>query len=71
MKGIGPKPLTLVLPYVTTVGELRSLVEEAKDRPGEFEIRTAFPNRVYKDKEESLEDAGLVPNASVNVRFWK
>mmetsp|Transcript_21636 Transcript_21636/g.43213 ORF Transcript_21636/g.43213 Transcript_21636/m.43213 type:complete len:628 (+) Transcript_21636:77-1960(+) len=71
VKGCSSKPLTFTLGYDATVGRLRSLIEAAKDRPGEFEIRTAFPNRVYEDESATLEEAGLVPNASLNVRFLK
>ena len=33
-----------------------------------FVLRTAFPNKAYEDKGQTLEQAGLVPNARMMVR---
>jgi hypothetical protein len=35
---------------------------------GDYEIRTAFPNRAYDDATQSLRDAGLTPNAALILR---
>jgi hypothetical protein len=35
---------------------------------GDFTLRTAYPNRAYSDRSQSLEAAGLVPNAVLMLR---
>ena len=65
------KTLIVKLGYKDTVGDLAQHVDSEKVAPAKFELRTAFPNRAYTDMEETLEDAGLVPNASLNVRYIK
>jgi hypothetical protein len=53
------------------VGELRGHIEtELGEGGGQFEIRTAHPNKTYAD-DETLVDAGLCPNAAIIVRILK
>ena len=55
--------------FADTVGELaRAVARHLKISTDDFELRTAFPNRSYTDVSESLEAAGLVPNATLMLR---
>ena len=65
------KTLIVKLGYRDTIGDLVHHVDTEKIAPGAFELRTAFPNKSYVDMDETLENAGLVPNASLNVRYIK
>jgi hypothetical protein len=35
---------------------------------GTYEVRTAVPNRAYTDLTQTLQDAGLTPNATLMLR---
>ncbi len=35
---------------------------------GDYERRTAIPNKSYDDSAQTLRDAGLIPNATLMVR---
>lgn len=64
--GVAPQRLLLKMRFDDTVGELRHEIDKA--RGGDcyaYEIRTAFPNRLYADATQTLEDAGLTPNATL------
>jgi hypothetical protein len=65
------KTLVLKLPYSATVNTLRNHIVNEWNVQGQFEVRTAMPNRSYDDFSETLVDAGLCPNAAVNVRMLK
>lgn len=64
--GQGKRALLLKMEFTDTVGDLQTAVAShvsmGKD---EFELRTSFPNKAYKDPEETLEAAGLTPNATL------
>jgi UBX domain-containing protein 11 len=64
----GKQTLIIKLRYTDTIGTLRSFVRERRMDDKVFELRTAFPNRAYVDDEETLQHAGLTPNAVVMVR---
>ena len=52
-----------------TIGEVEAALAGAgAGAVGRFELRTAFPNKVYTDPAESLHQAGLVPNAVMMLR---
>jgi hypothetical protein len=78
----GQPSIQLRLGYSVTVGEvIRLIAERAPDletsvfsttnggstKP-KYELRTAYPNRAYTDAEQTLEEAGLVPNAALVLR---
>ena len=62
----GSKTLIVKLQYTDTVGDLRDFID--KHKSGAYEIRTNFPNKIYGDFSVSLEEAGLVPSATLHVR---
>ncbi|KAL5253431.1 hypothetical protein ACHWQZ_G013274 [Mnemiopsis leidyi] len=62
----GSKTLIVKLQYSDTVSDLRDFIDQHKT--GAYEIRTTFPNKIYRDFSESLEEAGLIPSATLHVR---
>ncbi|GMI05101.1 hypothetical protein TrVE_jg12249 [Triparma verrucosa] len=65
------KTLVIKMNYNDTIADLIEEVDREKVRPGRFEIRTAFPNKAYLVGGETIEEAGLVPNASLMVKYLK
>eukprot|EP00948_MAST-09A_sp_MAST-9A-sp1_P000254 g254.t1 len=59
--------------FTDSVGTLyenvKTFLEQSMSITRTFEIRSTFPKRTYIDKEETLRDAGLVPNAAL-VLTW-
>ena len=57
-----------------TVGDLRRRVQRSRGGGGgeqgdvDFEIRSAFPARSYTNMEETLEEAGLTPSATLFIK---
>ena len=65
----GERPLLLKMRFADTVGDLAMVVARHLNvSADDFELRTAFPNRAYADVSETLEEAGLVPNATLMLR---
>mgnify|MGYP001988035683 CR=1 FL=1 len=65
----GARPLLLKMGFGETVGELHDAVaKHLKLDADDFELRTSFPNRAYSDKAETLQQAGLTPNAALMLR---
>lgn len=67
----GLKTYVLKLPYWATIQDVRSALD--KHRVGvegtlHYELRSTFPPRTYDDLQQTLEDAGLVPNATLFLR---
>lgn len=63
----GKKTVIVKLQYSNTIGDLRSFINE-HHKKGLYEIRTTFPNKKYDRQSETLEDAGLVPSATLHIR---
>ncbi len=65
----GERVLEIRLAYTATVGDLRrriiQYIKESKidQIKTSFQIRSSFPNREYNDDAQTLEAAGLTPNA--------
>jgi hypothetical protein len=64
----GRQTLVVKLRYTDTVGDLLEYVERYRAKEGGFQLVTAFPRRAYTDPEQTLQDAGLVPNAKLMIR---
>jgi len=62
----GTKTLIVKLQYTDTIGDLREFIK--KHKSGLYEIRTTFPNKIFSRLSESLEEAGLVPSATLHIR---
>ncbi|CAG9466770.1 unnamed protein product [Pedinophyceae sp. YPF-701] len=58
----------LKMAATATIGQLRSKLDILRVPQGPYEIRSAFPPRAYSDLAETLEAAGLVPNATLFAR---
>jgi hypothetical protein len=61
------------LRYDSTVADLRRALDAHRTQTPEFagvgyQIRSAFPAKVYADQQETLEAAGLIPNAALFLR---
>ncbi|KAM8796001.1 UBX domain-containing protein 11 [Eudromia elegans] len=55
--------------FTETIGDLRQHLARARGGDSEsYEIISTFPQRVYVDNAQSLQDCGLVPNASLLLR---
>jgi len=64
--GGGAKKLVVKMFYHNTIKELTSHLEQHVDDAADTHVlRTAFPPKVYTDPSETLEHAGLVPNATL------
>uniref|UniRef100_A0A8C2MUA8 UBX domain-containing protein 11 n=1 Tax=Cricetulus griseus TaxID=10029 RepID=A0A8C2MUA8_CRIGR len=65
----GEQAFLLMMRPEDTVGDLRSLLAQARDMdPATFEIFSTFPPMVYQDDTLTLQAAGLVPNATLLLR---
>eukprot|EP01050_Picozoa_sp_SAG11_P007760 SAG11_NODE_657_length_7898_cov_13.699320_9_plen_251_part_00 len=54
-----------------TIGEVEDALKPHVDCGGgafSFVLRTAFPNKVYSERAQTLEQAGLIPNAVMMLR---
>lgn len=60
--------LIIKLKFDDTIGTLRDLVDKYRKDQSTYEIRTAFPSRVYHDPKITLRAAGLIPNATMFLK---
>lgn len=63
----GRQKILVKLFFTDTVGDLRRAIDQYRQKDDPYQIRTAYPNRAYEDDDETLEEAGLVPNAAVRL----
>jgi hypothetical protein len=76
VKGMdGRRMYALTLRASDTVGKLRAYLKRATEEDEDdknvglgFEIRGAYPPRAYADDDETLMEAGLVPNAALLLK---
>uniref|UniRef100_A0A8C4JPM2 UBX domain-containing protein 11 n=1 Tax=Dromaius novaehollandiae TaxID=8790 RepID=A0A8C4JPM2_DRONO len=55
--------------FTETIGDLRQHLAHTRGGDSEsYEIISTFPQRVYADNSQSLQDCGLIPNASLLLR---
>lgn len=70
----GKQTYIVKLKYDDNIGELRKCINQhlkgsgGGQKPGPYEIRSAFPARAYTDEVETLRQAGLIPNATLFLR---
>uniref|UniRef100_A0A6J0UDV2 UBX domain-containing protein 11 isoform X1 n=1 Tax=Pogona vitticeps TaxID=103695 RepID=A0A6J0UDV2_9SAUR len=65
----GEKTYVIKMAYAETIGDLRRYLAQNRGEETEpYEILSTFPNRVYDDNLMTLEECGLVPNASLLLR---
>lgn len=60
--------LLMKMRFGDTIGTALMLIAKERKSEGPFELRSAFPVRGYSEKNETLQDAGLIPNASLFIR---
>lgn len=56
-----------VLPFLLLCKSV-SIICACRMMEGEYELRTAIPNKCYDDPAQTLRDAGLIPNAILMIR---
>ncbi|UPQ99722.1 UBX domain-containing protein [Chloropicon primus] len=64
----GMQTYVLKLPYWATIRDVRkALNSHRQDKGGKdkYVLRSAFPPQIYNDERKTLEEAGLVPNATL------
>lgn len=68
----GEMTYILKMKFTDCIRDVRSHIDAArpKDAPP-YEIKTSFPNRVYDDPNASLQECGLVPNATLHLLVKK
>ncbi|KAA0147468.1 hypothetical protein FNF29_07314 [Cafeteria roenbergensis] len=64
----GRQTLVVKLRYDDTVGDLRAYVDRYRAKSSSYDLVTAFPRRAYTDASQTLQDAGLVPNAKLMIQ---
>ncbi|PFX28784.1 UBX domain-containing protein 11 [Stylophora pistillata] len=66
------KTYILKMKFTDCIRDVRSHVDAArpKDAPP-YDIKTSFPNRVYDDPNATLQECGLVPNATLHLLVKK
>ncbi|RMX52794.1 hypothetical protein pdam_00021372, partial [Pocillopora damicornis] len=68
----GEMTYILKMKFTDCIRDVRSHVDAVrpKDAPP-YEIKTSFPNRVYDDPNATLQECGLVPNATLHLLVKK
>lgn len=68
----GEMTYILKMKFTDCIRDVRSHIDAArpKDAPP-YEIKTSFPNRVYDDPNATLQECGLVPNATLHLLVKK
>ncbi|XP_053254678.1 UBX domain-containing protein 11 isoform X1 [Podarcis raffonei] len=65
----GEKTYIIKMPFTETIGDLRQHLAQSRGEEMEpYEIISTFPYRVYNNNFMTLEECGLVPNASLRLQ---
>ncbi|XP_009575199.1 PREDICTED: UBX domain-containing protein 11, partial [Fulmarus glacialis] len=65
----GEQTYVVKMLFTDTIGDLRQHLAHARGGDsGSYEIISTFPQRVYTDNSRSLQECGLIPNASLLLR---
>ncbi|XP_036303650.1 UBX domain-containing protein 11 isoform X3 [Pipistrellus kuhlii] len=65
----GEQAFLLMMQPEDTIRDVKALLAEARGMdPNAFEIFSAFPPKVYREDQLTLQEAGLVPNANLLLR---
>ncbi|NXQ84898.1 UBX11 protein, partial [Nyctibius grandis] len=65
----GEQTYILKMLFTETIGDLRQHLAHARGGDSDsYEIISTFPQRVYTDNSRSLQECGLIPNASLLLR---
>ena len=65
------KTYVLKLPYWATIRDVRNALDKHRNNEEgdqNYILRSAFPPRSYEDLDESLQEAELVPNATLFLK---
>uniref|UniRef100_A0A8C8AAJ6 UBX domain-containing protein 11 n=1 Tax=Otus sunia TaxID=257818 RepID=A0A8C8AAJ6_9STRI len=65
----GEQTYVVKMLFTETIGDLRQLLAHARGGDSDsYEIISTFPQRAYADNSRSLQECGLIPNASLLLR---
>ncbi|XP_061453858.1 UBX domain-containing protein 11 isoform X2 [Rhineura floridana] len=64
----GEKTYIIKMPFTETIGDLRKHLARSRGEVEPYEIISTFPYRVYNNNSMTLEECGLVPNASLRLQ---
>uniref|UniRef100_A0A8D0F3B4 UBX domain-containing protein 11 n=1 Tax=Strix occidentalis caurina TaxID=311401 RepID=A0A8D0F3B4_STROC len=65
----GEQTYVVKMLFTETIGDLRQYLTHARGGDSDsYEIISTFPQRVYADNSRSLQECGLIPNASLLLR---
>lgn len=68
----GDKTYSLKMKYTNTIGDLKRKINKIrKEKHSNYQLKTSFPNQTYDNDGETLEDCGLVPNATLHILLKK
>lgn len=67
----GMQTYVLKLPYWATIQDVKNALDthrQGKEKSDKYVLRSAFPPQIYNDNHQTLEEAGLVPNATLFMK---
>lgn len=71
----GMQTYVLKLPYWATIQDVKNALDTHRQQghskeksSGQYVLRSAFPPQIYNDLHQTLEEAGLVPNATLFMK---
>ncbi|MBN3291294.1 UBX11 protein, partial [Polypterus senegalus] len=67
----GEKTFIVKMYFSETIGHLRTYLNQHRGEESCYDIISSFPQRVYSDGSKTLQESGLVPNASLLLRPTK
>ncbi|CAK8683487.1 unnamed protein product [Clavelina lepadiformis] len=68
----GKNTYILKMKFLDTIGDLRKYINQQRPRHrAPYEIITTFPKRVHSDVKKTLQESGLVPNATLHLKSRK
>jgi len=64
----GDKTYIIKMKYSDTIGDLRRQINKMRQQKmTNYKLKSSFPNQIYDDDNATLEDCGLVPNATLHI----
>ncbi|XP_065838369.1 UBX domain-containing protein 11-like [Oscarella lobularis] len=64
----GDQTYLIKMRYDDTISDLRKYINNHRGYSCIYEIRSAFPNRLYDNEDDTLSKCGLVPNAALYLK---
>eukprot|EP00795_Rhopilema_esculentum_P017734 gene17734-9401_t len=68
----GDKTYILKMKYTDTIGDVKRQLNKTRHHISLiYQLKSTFPNRTYNNDRETLDDCGLVPNATLHMHLRK